>query len=117
MSYVFLERVSLTLVLTVALLLSLRMAQRALRRASASVVDANAAHRLYAVGQLFAVSWVASSVVHQCARGEDWQRDVLWSAAYGVVALVAQGGHGLAGDFTMDDQGFARPRRARAHGS
>lgn len=59
------------------------------RTARAKLDDgADAAHRLYAVGQVFGVLFVVATIVHRTVIGDDLQEDMLWSGMFAIVGVL-----------------------------
>lgn len=89
MDIAFLEALTLTFLACVFFAGLLRLAQRFVRHGRGRIEDAdNPAHRLYGALQIVGVLWIAGSVAHQCAVGEDLLHDLLWVFAFGSVGFV-----------------------------
>ncbi len=88
MDIAFLEALLLTFIACVFFTGLLRLAQRFIRKGKAAIDDDNAAHRLYGALQIVGVLWIAGSVAHQCATGEDFLHDLLWVGAFGGVGFA-----------------------------
>jgi uncharacterized membrane protein YjfL (UPF0719 family) len=84
----FLEALFLTILACTVFTALLRLVQRLARRGSATVVDDNPAHRMYAALQTVGVAWIGASAAHHCAAGDSFGHDVLWVLAFGGLGFV-----------------------------
>lgn len=86
MDVAFFEAAGLTAVVVVVFALLLRVVQRATQ---AKDVVVNEAHRLYFAGQLVALVWQTSSIVHGIVDPENsWAHDIGWSFAFSSVGFA-----------------------------
>ena len=62
-----------------------------------SAVDRNAARGIVRAGFVCGAAFVVVSAIDGCVHGEDWRADVLWTAVFGISALLCLAGAGALG--------------------